>query len=379
LSSSTAKTEPKTRGLRAVPGVAASAFLVCALIVAAGLFTLHWANNAIVEQTLAETAADARSLRRYVMQQYDTMNDVAEAVLRELDGRDPAEIPTDELRYLVRRIETPFASQELAVFLSSKTGDNLLAPGPGTNVADREYFRAHAHPEEFGERLSLLRNAENGMLVSPPLVARVRNQEILSASKAILAADGGFAGVVNISMPTARFQTMFSYFHADAEDALFIFRNDSMGLVREPRLANFSGALLPNALVFQNYPRLPEGRFEGEAATDGLRRVGVHLTLEPWPIVLGSSKGIRGLGFGSLSVFWPAIAVYSVQLLAIFAFAGSAIWGCCGHNASSLPPRSSAMRRSRPRNSWRAGSPNRSSCARTPRRPTRPNRRSWPR
>jgi signal transduction histidine kinase len=316
----------KIRGLRAVSGVAVSAVLVCALIVAAGLFTLHWANDAIVEQTLDETAADAHSLRRYVMQQYETMNDVAEAVLREMDGRDPSNIPTAELRNLVRRIEVPFASQELGLFVFSTAGDNLLVSGPGTNVADREYFRAHAYPEEFGARLDLIRNAENGMVVSPPVFARVRNQEILSASKAIYTAAGNFAGVVNVSMPTARFQTMFSYFHADAEDALFIFRNDHVGLVREPSLANFSGAKIPNALVFQNYPRLPEGRFEGAAATDGLRRMGVHLTLAPWPIVLGSSKGIRGLGFGSIAVFGPAIAVYFAQLLVIFAFAGSAIW-----------------------------------------------------
>lgn len=67
------------------------------------------------------------------------------------------------------------------------------------------------------------------------------------------------------TMPTSRFQTVSSSFHADAEDALFIFRNDRMGLVREPSLANFSAATIPNALVFQNYPRLPEGRFEGAA------------------------------------------------------------------------------------------------------------------
>jgi hypothetical protein len=161
------------RGRGAVPRVAALAFLVCALIVGAGMFTLYWANNAIIEQTLEETAADARSLRRYVMQQYDTMNDVAEAVLRELDGRDPSAIPTAELRSVVRRIETPFASQELAVFVFSKTGDKLFVPGPGTNVADREYFRAHIYPEEFGDRLALIRNAENGMVVSSPFLARV--------------------------------------------------------------------------------------------------------------------------------------------------------------------------------------------------------------
>ncbi len=314
------------RGPRAAPVVAVSAFLACALIVAAGVFTVHWANDAIIEKTLEETAADARSLRRYVMQQYETMNDVAEAVLRELDGRAPADMPTDELRNLVRRIETPFASQELTVFLSSANGDNLLTPGPGTNVADREYFRAHAYPEEFGDRLDLIRNAETGMVVSPPLVARVRNQEIMSASQAIYSADGRFAGVVNVSMPSARFQTMFSYFLAGGEDALAMFRNDRMALMREPRLATFSGNVIRNPLTFQNYPRLPEGRFEGEAAADGMRRMGVHLTLAPWPIVLGSSKSIRGLGVGSLAVFWPAIYIYLAQFLAIVAFAGSAIW-----------------------------------------------------
>lgn len=314
------------RGRGAVPSVAALAFLVCALIVGAGMFTLYWANNAIIEQTLEETAADARSLRRYVMQQYDTMNDVAEAVLRELDGRDPSAIPTAELRSVVRRIETPFASQELAVFVFSKTGDNLLVPGPGTNVADREYFRAHIYPEEFGDRLTLIRNAENGMVVSSPFMARVRNQEVLSASKAVYAADGSLAGVINVSIPTALFQTMFSYFLGDGKDALSMFRNDQLALLREPRLETFSGAVIQNPLTFQNYPRLPQGRFEGEAAADGMRRMGVHLTFAPWPIVLGSSKSIAGLGLGALGVFWPAIAIYLAQFLAIVAFAGSAIW-----------------------------------------------------
>lgn len=318
--------EKRTFGSRVVPSVVFFAFFVCALIVAAGVYTVHWANEALIERTLEETAADARSLRRYVMQQFDTMSDVADALLRELEGRDPSTIPIDELRNLVRRIEAPFASQELAVFVFSKSGENLVAPGPGTNVNDREYFRAHVYPEEFGDRLALIRNADNGMVVSAPILARVRNQEVLSASKAVVDAGGGVAGVINVSMPSARFQSMFSYFLADREDALTMFRNDQMGLIREPRLATFSGAVLPNALTFQNYPRLPEGRFEGEAAADGMLRMGVHLTLAPWPMVMGSSKSIRGLGVGGLAVFWPAIAIYAAQFLAIVAFAGSATW-----------------------------------------------------
>jgi len=253
------------RGRGAVPRVAALAFLVCALIVGAGMFTLYWANNAIIEQTLEETAADARSLRRYVMQQYDTMNDVAEAVLRELDGRDP-------------------------------TGWRSSATPRTAWWYRRRFWHACAKPggpERF---------------------------------KAIYAADGSVAGVINVSIPTALFQTMFSYFLADGKDALTMFRNDQLALLREPRLEKFSGAVVQNAMIFRDFPRLPQGRFEGQAAADGMRRMGVRLSLTSWPMVMGSSKSITGLGIGGITVFWPAIAIYVAQFLAIVAFAGSAIW-----------------------------------------------------
>jgi PAS domain S-box-containing protein len=104
-------------------------------------------------------------------------------------------------------------------------------------------------------------------------------------------------------------------------DAIFLFRDDHVGLLRAPFDVRFSGQALPDALVFQNYPRQATGRFEGPAATDGIRRVGVHYGLAPLPLVLGISFEVAPLSWRTIEPHAPFIALGFLVLVAASGFA----------------------------------------------------------
>lgn len=304
---------------KSFPLTFAAAFVVL-LTVSMGSYSLYWAREVSVEARLEDAKRVLYSASRHVREQYDLLNDVADEVIETVNGRDLTSISASELRELKVRLERPLVSKQIEFFIFDKTGQNIYASGPGTNVSDREYFRFHAFPSEFEQRPDSIVNVANGLVISVPYVARLRQRELLAGSKKLNNASGDFQGVVAVSIPTSAFLEIFSLLRREADDTIFMARNDRIGMVREPAHERFAGQSIPNALVFQNYPKLQEGRFRGAASTDGIRRIGVHLSLAPLPLVLGNSLEVRGLDWESLNLVQPLLATSLATVFVVLAF-----------------------------------------------------------
>ncbi|PPA77024.1 GGDEF domain-containing protein [Achromobacter spanius] len=153
--------------------------------------------------------------------------------------------------------------------------DSTSINPPPLNFADRDYFRVHRDAHDVG------------LYVSRPYISRLRQgDESIAISRRLVNADGSFAGVVAGSLRMAYFRDRFAELSIGHNDAITIFRNDGVVLVRNPySVADVadSGAGL---LAFQQFLIRRESTFVGDWAPDGVNRLYTFDTIDKTPLVI---------------------------------------------------------------------------------------------
>lgn len=146
---------------------------------------------------------------------------------------------------------------------------------PFANFADRDYFQVHRDADDVG------------MYVSRPYRSRLRGaDESIAISRRISHPDGSFAGVVVGSLRLAYFRDRFAGLSIGERDAITIFRNDGVVLVRNPySLADLDRELdMPKD--FQQFVFGREGTFVGQLTPDGINRLYTFDAIEGTPLVI---------------------------------------------------------------------------------------------
>jgi len=302
------------------------AVLFSLLSIIAMAVTAYQSHESRVEERLNNAAAALESIGRYVTDQYAMMDSASIRMLELVDQRDPRKIPVSELRDFKEQIETLTAGRGLEVQIWRSDGVNAIAPESNVSIVDDEAFRAVFYPGEFVDNGRALRHAGSGLVIARPVIGRIRNIPVLPVSRPILDSRNEPVGLVTVTLPTSGFLGIFSALRSNEKDALVLARNDFLGMVREPNNDAVSGRFIPSAIIFQNYPAAPKGRYEGPAVSDGVRRVGVHLGLEPLPLVLGYSLEVAAIGWASLRHAGPLLFVGLIQLVGAVVFSAIAFW-----------------------------------------------------
>ncbi|MFC4707820.1 sensor domain-containing diguanylate cyclase [Paraburkholderia caffeinitolerans] len=94
---------------------------------------------------------------------------------------------------------------------------------PNVNLADRDYFRAQE------------RSHSMGMYISDPFRSRVNaGQYAIGLSRRVSTYDGGFGGVVLLTLRLAYFQQLFDLIDVGKHSAIFIMLDDGTLLARKP-------------------------------------------------------------------------------------------------------------------------------------------------
>ena len=274
------------RGLRAV--LAAAAFTV-AVSIAGLIATIYYGYDRAAEGRLVQESRTIEAVGRLITTHYSKMEHAIDDVAQLLDYRDPATMDVASLSAIKEQVDKGLRSNSIEVAIWLPDGSNAILGKGGPNIRDRGYISALFNPVSSSPTANSIFNSETGSTYGSPVVGRVRDIRVLPIARAYRNFDGLILAVVTATTPESEFVNLFSILAHTKNDATFFFRNDRVGLIREPYDKNFSGQVLPNALVFQNYPQQATGRFEGKAVTDGIRRVGVHLGLAPLPLVLGIS------------------------------------------------------------------------------------------
>lgn len=166
-----------------------------------------------------------------------------------------------------------------AIAVLNENGDALYDSTqhrqPLGNFSDRDYFQVH-------------RDADNvGMYVSRPYHSRVRGaDESIAISRRISHPDGSFAGVVVGSLRLAYFRDRFAELSIGERDAITIFRDDGVVLVRNPYSLSDLDRELDMPKDFQQFVFGREGSFVGVLAPDGVNRLYTFDVIDGTPLVI---------------------------------------------------------------------------------------------
>jgi PAS domain S-box-containing protein len=301
-------------GLRAVAAAAVATILVAVAGLAASVYFSH---ATAIETRLAEEERNIVALGRYVRGQYESMERALDTVEDLLDRTEPTVTDIDALLAIKTRVDRQFSAAGIEINIWRPDGA-IATEKAGLNVADREPFASHFEPPREADPRKV---AKTGSVIAAPVQGRMRDFRLIPVSRAYRDGGGRIRAILTATLPEENFVELFDMLRHAPNDAIFLFRNDHVGIVRAPFDARFSGRALPDALVFQNYPARTKGRFEGPAATDGVKRIGVHYGLAPLPLVLGISFEVTPLSWRSIEPHAPFIALGFLVLVAASGFA----------------------------------------------------------
>lgn len=194
-------------------------------------------------------------------------------------------------------------------------GWTTFGPAPRPNIADRPSFRA-------------LRDGTSryAMFVSDPMISAAFGRPVIPLSKAILAPDGGFDGIVTVFIPVES----LTGFNQGAElrplDLISVFRLDGMTLARRTGGRVTWGENLAGKLVMQRQLAQPNGWYLGPNAIDGTLRYFSQRRIARYGIF--STTGV-----GHVDVMAPVdesarldLAAFALLALAVIAFTGLLTW-----------------------------------------------------
>ena len=146
---------------------------------------------------------------------------------------------------------------------------------PSANLADRDYFIAHAN------------NASLGLLIGPPLRSRSTGTWFVSLSRRVNCPDGSFGGVAVAALEIDRFAAFYRELRMGPQDAIGLFLQDGTLLLRMPGTGADIGRSMRNIRPFDEpVPRGARGAFRSEAALDKAPRLINYRALDDYPVVV---------------------------------------------------------------------------------------------
>lgn len=171
------------------------------------------------------------------------------------------------------------------------------------NFQDRSYFQVHRD------------RADIGLYISPPFIRRLTGHDsVIALSRRLSNDDGSFAGVVVGTMRLAFFQDLFDRAHLRADDAISLFLNPGILVLRSPYKVDAVGRDLSQTANVQTFMRQTAGIFSGASAVDGVRRVYNFTHIHGLPMVLNVALSEKDI-----------FAVWRVRAATI----GGALLLCC--------------------------------------------------
>jgi len=149
---------------------------------------------------------------------------------------------------------------------------------PRRNLADRDYFQAHAG------------KSDTGLFIGRPVISRSVGTWFVSLSRRIEAPEGGFAGVAVAAVDIQYFERFYGDLGLSAADVITLATRDGILVARQPLAAeNRIGQPLVRgspSLLEQALAEKSAGSFEGTSTIDGTRRIFGYRALADAPLVV---------------------------------------------------------------------------------------------
>jgi signal transduction histidine kinase/ActR/RegA family two-component response regulator len=157
-------------------------------------------------------------------------------------------------------------------------------PAPAIDLSDRAYFRYHS-------------SGGRGRYLAEPLVTKVGMNRILDISVRFDGPDGGFGGVVNVSLFTSYFDQFYSDLVADEPGlAVNLFRADGPIYSRWPILVDMPDRLGPTSGILRRVAAGDvAGQLRGTSSVDRQDRLLAFSKVGDYPLFIGTGMNVSSL------------------------------------------------------------------------------------
>ena len=150
-------------------------------------------------------------------------------------------------------------------------------PRPAINIADREYFK------------ELAANNDDRLAISLPLKNRITGEQTIVLARRISDANGGFLGVVLISVTKRYFEGIYGAVESLSDQTFALQRRDGTILVRYPDARDRTGKIVPSMRRFQAAVESGGGSYRSVGAFDpAIRWIAVN-PLKEYALVVAIS------------------------------------------------------------------------------------------
>ena len=187
-----------------------------------------------------------------------------------------------KLRHLVLFDRATSAPQILKITVLDRLGnlrfDSRMVEPEHENFADREYFKAQKA------------NANVGMYISRPLISRAAGYWVLAISRRISNPDGSFDGVVTASLQLSYFEQLFKNVTLGPASSITLSHMDGTLLMRWPFINKYIGLDLGRTKLYKDLAVSRAGRFQTNAASDGVNRLVVYSRIAGLPLVVAIAQ-----------------------------------------------------------------------------------------
>lgn len=164
-----------------------------------------------------------------------------------------------------------------AISILDEEGNQILSSRPSgpVNYADREFFRIHQ------QRLN-----QDTFYISAPVLGRVSNTWQVPMSRRLIKPDGGFGGVIVLSVDPGYFARFYQKTDIGEQGVVLLIGVD--GVVRARRVGNelSFGTDMSSSSLLREQKQEVTGDFLSRGGVDGLQRFISYRTLPGYPLVV---------------------------------------------------------------------------------------------
>ncbi len=155
--------------------------------------------------------------------------------------------------------------------------DSGADPPRPINLADRDYFRAHVE-----------RN-DTGLFIGAPMLSRLTGQWLISASRRIDRANGGFGGVIAVAVAPEYFSNVYAKLQPQKHSLLSLYRTDGLRLIRHtPQGIDIGTSDAGLKLFTELLPQQGEGIYLSSGRSDGRARFIAFRRVANYPLVVAA-------------------------------------------------------------------------------------------
>ena len=228
------------------------------------------------EEALADAEATVTALARVAQEHVAGFMRGIDRTLDEVVDMVPPSGGADPRRFAALMASRMAGIGEIeAAVITDATGKVMLSTLPGmagTDLHDRGFF------------VSLAQDPSRTLAIGEPLQSRVRSMTVMVFARPIRAADGGFRGIVALSVDPRIFDDELRTVTPLGGSAVLV-RGDGMMLARAPDSVGWVGRSMADSSLFRRATVEPFGVQDVVSPVDGARRIAAFRAVKGYPLV----------------------------------------------------------------------------------------------